>query len=388
MKRIFLIVLDSFGIGAMPDSESFGDVGVNTLSSCATSAKLNIPNMIAAGLGNIDGVSCLPKAESPIGAFARLQEASMGKDTTIGHWEIAGVVSPNPLPTYPNGFPEEVLKAFEEATGRGCLCNLPYSGTDVIRDYGQQQLDTGKWIVYTSADSVFQVAAHEEFIPLEELYDACHKARNILRGKHGVGRVIARPFVGDAVNGFKRTSNRHDYSLEPPKPTMLDAIKAAGFDSIAVGKIHDIFAGFGDTEYVYNKSNTNGMEHTTNFAKKDFHGLCFVNLVDFDMQFGHRRDIDGYANALTEFDAWLGEFMKDLNEDDLVMITADHGCDPAYTATTDHTREYVPLMVLGKRIKPVNLGTRKRFADIAATVTELLGVDFETPGESFAKEIL
>ena len=388
MKRIFLIVLDSFGIGAMPDSESFGDVGVNTLSSCATSAKLNIPNMIAAGLGNIDGVSCLPKAESPIGAFARLQEASMGKDTTIGHWEIAGVVSPNPLPTYPNGFPEEVLKAFEEATGRGCLCNLPYSGTDVIRDYGQQQLDTGKWIVYTSADSVFQVAAHEEFIPLEELYDACHKARNILRGKHGVGRVIARPFVGDAVNGFKRTSNRHDYSLEPPKPTMLDAIKAAGLDSIAVGKIHDIFAGFGDTEYVYNKSNTNGMEHTTNFAKKDFHGLCFVNLVDFDMQFGHRRDIDGYANALTEFDAWLGEFMKDLNEDDLVMITADHGCDPAYTATTDHTREYVPLMVLGKRIKPVNLGTRKRFADIAATVTELLGVDFETPGESFAKEIL
>ena len=388
MKRIFLIVLDSFGIGAMPDSESFGDVGVNTLSSCTTSAKLNIPNMIAAGLGNIDGVSCLPKAESPIGAFARLQEASMGKDTTIGHWEIAGVVSPNPLPTYPNGFPEEVLKAFEEATGRGCLCNLPYSGTDVIRDYGQQQLDTGKWIVYTSADSVFQVASHEEFIPLEELYDACHKARNILRGKHGVGRVIARPFVGDAVNGFKRTSNRHDYSLEPPKPTMLDAIKAAGLDSIAVGKIHDIFAGFGDTEYVYNKSNANGMEHTTNFAKKDFHGLCFVNLVDFDMQFGHRRDIDGYANALAEFDAWLGEFMKSLNEDDLVMITADHGCDPAYTATTDHTREYVPLMVLGKRIKPVNLGTRKRFADIAATVTELLGVDFETPGESFAKEIL
>ena len=388
MKRIFLIVLDSFGIGAMPDSESFGDVGVNTLSSCTTSAKLNIPNMIAAGLGNIDGVSCLPKAESPIGAFARLQEASMGKDTTIGHWEIAGVVSPNPLPTYPNGFPEEVLKAFEEATGRGCLCNLPYSGTDVIRDYGQQQLDTGKWIVYTSADSVFQVASHEEFIPLEELYDACHKARNILRGKHGVGRVIARPFVGDAVNGFKRTSNRHDYSLEPPKPTMLDAIKAAGLDSIAVGKIHDIFAGFGDTEYVYNKSNANGMEHTTNFAKKDFHGLCFVNLVDFDMQFGHRRDIDGYANALAEFDAWLGEFMMSLNEDDLVMITADHGCDPAYTATTDHTREYVPLMVLGKRIKPVNLGTRKRFADIAATVTELLGVDFETPGESFAKEIL
>ena len=388
MKRIFLIVLDSFGIGAMPDSESFGDVGVNTLAACATSDKLHIPNMIAAGLGNIDGVACLPKAEAPIGAVARMQEASMGKDTTIGHWEIAGIVSPDPLPTYPNGFPEEVLKAFEEATGRGCLCNLPYSGTDVIRDYGQQQLDTGRWIVYTSADSVFQVAAHEEFIPLEELYDACHKARNILRGKHGVGRVIARPFVGDSVNGFKRTSNRHDYSLEPPKPTMLDAIKAAGLDSIAVGKIHDIFAGYGDTEYVYNKSNTNGMEHTANYGKKDFHGLCFVNLVDFDMVYGHRRDIDGYANALTEFDAWLGEFLKTLNEDDLVMITADHGCDPAYTATTDHTREYVPLLVLGKTVKPVNLGTRKSFADIAATVTELLSVPYETSGVSFAKEIL
>ena len=388
MKRIFLIVLDSFGIGAMPDSESFGDVGVNTLAACAASPKLQIPNMTAAGLGNIDGVSCLTKTDAPTGAFARLTEASMGKDTTIGHWEIAGVVSPNPLPTYPNGFPEEILQAFEEATGRGCLCNLPYSGTDVIRDYGQQQLDTGKWIVYTSADSVFQVAAHEESIPLEELYEACHKARNILRGKHGVGRVIARPFVGDSANGFKRTANRHDYSLEPPKPTMLDAIKAAGLDSIAVGKIHDIFAGFGDTEYLYNKSNANGMEHTVNFAKKDFHGLCFVNLVDFDMVYGHRRDVDGYAAALTEFDAWLGEFVKDLGEEDLVMITADHGCDPAYTATTDHTREYVPLLILGRKVKPVNLGTRKSFADIAATVTDLLGVDYDTPGRSFAKEIL
>ena len=388
MKRIFLIVLDSFGIGAMPDSESFGDVGVNTLAACATSDKLNIPNMIAAGLGNIDGVSCLPKVDAPTGAFARLQEASMGKDTTIGHWEIAGVVSPNPLPTYPEGFPQDVLDAFEAATGRGCLCNLPYSGTDVIRDYGQQQLDTGKWIVYTSADSVFQVAAHEEFIGLEELYDACHKARNILRGKHGVGRVIARPFVGDSVSGFKRTSNRHDYSLEPPAATMLDVIKAKGLDSIAVGKIHDIFAGYGDTEYVYNKSNANGMEHAARFAAKDFNGLCFVNLVDFDMLYGHRRDIDGYAAALTEFDAWLGEFLKGLGEEDLVMITADHGCDPAYTATTDHTREYVPLLVLGKAVKPQNMGTRKSFADIAATVTELLGVDYETPGRSFAKEIV
>lgn len=388
MKRIFLIVLDSFGIGAMPDAEEFGDVNVNTLRSCATSSKLNIPNMTAAGLGNIDGVDCLPKTAAPTGAFARLEEASMGKDTTIGHWEIAGVVSPNPLPTYPQGFPQEVLDAFEQATGRGCLCNLPYSGTDVIRDYGQEHLDTGKWIVYTSADSVFQVAAHEECVPLEELYGACHKARQILRGAHGVGRVIARPFVGDSVNGFRRTANRHDYSLEPPAQTMLDAIKAAGLDSIAVGKINDIFAGQGTTEYVYNQSNANGMEHTTHYAARDFHGLCFVNLVDFDMLFGHRRDINGYANALTEFDAWLGGFLPQLGEDDLVMITADHGCDPAYTATTDHTREYVPLLVLGKRVKPVNLGTRASFADIAATVTELLGVEFKTPGRSFAGEIV
>ena len=388
MKRIFLIVLDSFGIGAMPDSEKFGDVNVNTLAACAGCPELNIPNMVAAGLGNIDGVSCLPKVDMPKGAFARLTEKSMGKDTTIGHWEIAGVVSPEPLPTYPNGFPEEVLKAFEEATGRGCLCNLPYSGTDVIRDYGQEQLDTGKWIVYTSADSVFQVAAHEELIPLEELYDACHKARNILRGKHGVGRVIARPFVGNAKDGFKRTSNRHDYSLEPPKETMLDAIKAAGLSSIAVGKIHDIFAGYGDTEFVYNKSNANGMEHALNYAGQDFTGLCFVNLVDFDMQFGHRRDIPGYARALNEFDAWLPSLLEKLGEDDLVMITADHGCDPSYTATTDHTREYVPLLVLGKAVSPKNLGTRKSFADIAATVTDLLGVKYETEGESFAADIL
>ena len=388
MKRIFLFVLDSFGIGAMPDSESFGDMGVNTLRSCAASAKLQIPTMTAAGLGNIDGVDCLPKTDAPIGAFARLQEASMGKDTTIGHWEIAGLISPDPLPTYPGGFPQEVLNAFEEATGRGCLCNLPYSGTDVIRDYGQQHLDTGKWIIYTSADSVFQVAAHENKVPLEELYDACRKARNILRGKHGVGRVIARPFVGDSVNGFRRTSNRHDYSLEPPARTMLDAIKDAGLDSIAVGKIHDIFAGYGDTEYVYNKSNTNGMEHALHFSQKDFHGLCFVNLVDFDMLYGHRRDVDGYAAALTEFDTWLASFLPTLGEEDLVMITADHGCDPAYKATTDHTREYVPLLVLGKGVKPVNLGTRKTFADIAATVTDLLGVEYETSGESFAGEIL
>ena len=388
MKRIFLIVLDSFGIGQMPDSESFGDVGVNTLAACATSDKLHIPNMIAAGLGNIDGVECLPKAEAPVGAYARLSEASMGKDTTIGHWEIAGIVSENPLPTYPDGFPEEVLAPFKAATGRGVLANAPWSGTAVLDEFGEEHMRTGDLIVYTSADSVFQIAAHEEIVPLEKLYEYCHIARDLLKGKHGVGRVIARPFVGTGKGAFQRTSNRHDYSLEPPKTTLLDAIKAAGLDSIAVGKIHDIFAGKGDTEYVYNTSNANGMEHTTNYAAKDFRGLCFVNLVDFDMVFGHRRNIDGYANALSEFDAWLGEFQKNLGEDDLVMITADHGCDPSYTATTDHTREYVPLLILGKQVKPGSLGTRASFADIAATVAELLNVEFDTPGESFAAEIL
>lgn len=388
MKRVFLIVLDSFGIGALPDSERFGDVGVNTLGACATSAKLHIPNMIAAGLGNIDGVDCLPKTDAPMGACARLTEASMGKDTTIGHWEISGIISPNPLPTYPEGFPKEVLDAFEAATGRGVLCNLPYSGTDVIRDYGKEHMETGKWIVYTSADSVFQVAAHEEVVPLPELYEACRKARQILRGKHGVGRVIARPFVGNPEEGFRRTSNRHDFSLEPPAQTMLDAVKGSGLDCLAVGKIHDIFAGRGDTEYVFNKSNADGMAHTDDFAVRRFSGLCFVNLVDFDMAFGHRRDIDGYASALSEFDAWLGSFLPKLGEEDILMVTADHGCDPSYTATTDHTREYVPLLVLGKGVKPVNLGTRATFADIAATVTELLGVQYSTPGRSFAGEIL
>ena len=388
MKRIFLIVLDSFGIGAMKDSESFGDVGVNTLASCATSEKLHIPNMIAAGLGNIDGVTCLPKVDAPIGAFARLTEASMGKDTTIGHWEIAGIVSPEPLPTYPNGFPEEVLEPFRAATGRGVLANAPWSGTAVLDEFGEEHMKTGDLIVYTSADSVFQIAAHEDIVPPEKLYEYCRIARNILRGKHGVGRVIARPFVGTGKGNFKRTANRHDFSLEPPKETLLDAIKAAGKASIGVGKINDIFAGIGTTEHVYNTSNANGMEHTDHYVQQDFEGLCFVNLVDFDMVFGHRRNIDGYANALSEFDAWLGQFLPKLQEDDLLLITADHGCDPGYGATTDHTREYVPLLILGKGVKPVNLGTRDSFADIAATVAQLLDVKLDTPGQSFAHEIL
>ncbi len=387
MKRVFLIVLDSFGIGAMPDAASFGDPGTNTLQSCVATGKLHIPNMVKAGLGNIDGVDCLPKAAAPTGAYVRLAERSMGKDTTIGHWEIAGIVSPDPLPTYPEGFPEEILEPFRQATGRGVLANAPWSGTAVIEEYGEQHMQTGDLIVYTSADSVFQIAAHEDIVPPETLYEYCRIARAQLQGKHGVGRVIARPFVGQP-GSFKRTANRHDFSLEPPKTTLLDAVKAAGLDSLAVGKIHDIFVGRGITDYVYNKSNADGLSPTDAYFAKDFQGLCFVNLVDFDMQYGHRRDAEGYAAALNEFDTWLGEFLQTLGPEDVVMITADHGCDPAYTATTDHTREYVPLLVLGQAVKPGNLGTRASFADIAATVAQLLNVALDTPGESFAEEIL
>ena len=387
MKRIFLIVLDSFGIGALPDAAAFGDAGANTLASCAASPHLHIPNMIAAGLGNIDGVSCLPKADAPTGAFARLAERSMGKDTTIGHWELAGIVSDHPLPTYPDGFPEEVLAPFRQATGRGILANAPWSGTEVIQVYGDEHVRTGDLIVYTSADSVFQIAAHEDVVPPEQLYDYCRAARQILRGKHGVGRVIARPFIGSS-GAYERTANRHDYSLEPPKATLLDAIKGAGQDVVAVGKIQDIFAGIGTTEHVYTKSNADGMQHALRYADGDFEGLCFVNLVDFDMRFGHRRDRDGYAKALSEFDAWLPELLAKLGTEDLVLITADHGCDPGYAATTDHTREYVPLLILGPKVRPVNLGTRLSFADVAATAAELLGVELDTPGRSFAEEIV
>lgn len=387
MKRVFLIVLDSCGIGELPDAAKFGDYNVNTLKACSTSGELNIPNMINAGIGMISDEEFLPRVAHPTGAYGKLAEASMGKDTTIGHWEIAGIVSAEPMPTYPNGFPEEVLKPFREQTGRGILANAPWSGTAVIDKFGEEHMKTGDLIVYTSADSVFQIAAHEDVVPPEELYRYCRIARNILQGKHGVGRVIARPFIG-TPGSFTRTSNRHDFSLEPPKATIMDAVKAAGLDSIAVGKIFDIFAGRGTTEHVYNQSNTDGMNHTLHYADQDFHGLCFVNLVDFDMLYGHRRDIDGYARALNEFDQFLPKLMAKLGPDDVVMITADHGCDPAYTATTDHTREYVPLLVLGESVKPGSIGTRACFADIAATIAQLLGVELETPGKSFADQIL
>ena len=384
MKRVFIIVLDSLGIGAEPDAADFGDVGANTLRSVSAGQGFAIPHLLEAGMGNLDGVDYLPRTDKPTAALARLRERSRGKDTTIGHWELAGVVSPTPLPTYPNGFPAEVLDAFTQATGRGVLCNKPYSGTEVIKDYGEEHLKTGKLIVYTSADSVFQIAAHESLVPPEQLYEYCRAARKILQGEHGVGRVIARPFEGEWP--FRRTTNRHDFSLIPPR-TMLNAISEQGQAAIGVGKINDIFAGSGVTESVPTRGNTDGLAKTLALADRDFQGLCFVNLVDFDMLYGHRQDPDGYAAALAEFDRWLPDFLEKLGPEDVVFITADHGCDPS-DQSTDHTREYVPLLALGQGIRPVNLGTRSTFADLAATVCELLCVAYETPGESFAAAIL
>ncbi len=373
-KRVFLIVLDSFGIGQCPDSEAFGDFGVNTLGTVCATGALHVPNMQRLGLGNIEGVEALPGVDAPIGSYARLREKSAGKDTTIGHWELTGLVSESPLPTYPEGFPEELLAPFRAATGRGVLCNKPYSGTDVIRDYGREHLATGDLIVYTSADSVFQIAAHRSIVPLEKLYEYCEIARGLLVGKHGVGRVIARPFEGEYPN-YVRSAGRHDYSLVPPSPTLLDRMKDAGYDVLAVGKIKDIFAGSGVTESFYTPCNRDGMDKTAELQERDFNGLCFVNLVDFDMVYGHRRDKEGYAKALSEFDAFLGEFLPGMRKDDLLMITADHGCDPGYAATTDHTREYVPLLMYRKGAESKDFGTVYGFDAVAATIAKEFSVD-------------
>ena len=386
-RRIFLIVLDSYGIGALPDAADFGDEGSNTLKTITTSKAYDTPNMKKLGLFNIDGVDWMKKEESPAGAYGRMKERSRGKDTTIGHWEIAGVVSPKPLPVYPNGFPKEILEKFREATGREVLCNLPYSGTDVIRDYGEEHMKTGALIVYTSADSVFQIAAHEEIVPVEELYRYCEIAREILCGEHGVGRVIARPFIGEAPN-FQRTANRHDFSLLPPRDTMLDAILEAGYDTYGIGKIYDIFAGKGIAHTQRIQNNVDGMEKTLEMQEKDFKGLCFVNLVDFDMMYGHRNDIEGYANAATVFDRQLKTFLERMRPEDILMITADHGCDPGFRGT-DHSREHTPLLICGEDIKEnVNLGTRETFADIAATVLDLLHVENNTDGTSMKELII
>lgn len=382
MKRIFLIVLDSFGIGEMEDAADYGDKGTNTLKSVASSSAFNMPNMGALGLFNIEGVDCKGKVSAPAARIARMKEASKGKDTTIGHWEIAGIVSRQPLPTYPEGFPEEVLAPFREKTGRGVLCNLPYSGTQVIQDYGDAHMRTGDLIVYTSADSVFQIAAHEEVVPLEQLYEYCRSARDILQGKHGVGRVIARPFIGPMGGPFTRTAHRHDFSILPPETTMLDQLTAAGKDVIAVGKINDIFAGKGITEYVYTAGNAEGIERTLEYMDRDFEGICFINLVDYDMLYGHRNDVDGYAAALTYFDERLPELIDRLRDEDILMITADHGCDPGYTVSTDHSREHTPLIMYGRSVTPMNLGTRDTFADIGATVLDYFGIKPEFAGTS------
>lgn len=386
MKRIFLCVLDSVGIGNAPDAEVFGDKGSDTMRSISASSEFRIPNLLKMGLGNIDGIDYLPKESNPSAVVGRLTEKSKGKDTTIGHWEIAGIVSENPLPTYPDGFPEEVIKEFEEKASIGTLCNKPYSGTEVIKDYGEEHLKTGKLIVYTSADSVFQIAAHEKIVPPEKLYEYCRIARKVLTGKHGVGRVIARPFEGE-IGSFRRTANRHDFSIEPPEETILDTLQQNGFDTIAIGKITDIFAGKGISESIFTHSNREGMERMLEFAEKDFRGLCFVNLVDFDMVYGHRRDVDGYAKALSEFDEFLPSFTEKMTDNDLLIITADHGCDPAFKGT-DHTRECVPLIVYGKKIKPVNSGTRDTFADISTTIAEFFGIDSKAGSNSFLKEII
>ena len=383
IKRVFLIVLDSVGIGELPDAKDYGDEGSNTLKACYIQNGFSIPNLSKGGIFNIDGNDYAPKTDKPSAAYGRLREKSKGKDTTTGHWEICGLVSQKPMPTYPDGFPKEVLDEFSKRTGRGVLCNKPYSGTKVIADYGEEHLKTGDLIVYTSADSVFQIAAHESIVPPEKLYEYCRIAREILQGEHAVGRVIARPFEGEFP--FKRTPRRHDFSLVPPKDTLVDCLSMAGLDVIPVGKIYDIFAGKGFKEAHPTASNKDGMAMTLEFSKTDFNGLCFTNLVDFDMVYGHRNDAEGYANALMEFDSWLGEFLPMLNDDDILMITADHGCDPI-TPSTDHSREYIPLLIYGKQIKPVNLGTRNTYADIGKTRADIFGVDADIEGTSFKDE--
>ena len=387
IRRVFWLVADSFGIGNAPDAEDFHDKGANTLRSCLQSGHLHVPTMQALGLFNIDGTDGTPCA-SPIGAYARLQEASKGKDTTIGHWELCGLESKHPLPTYPEGFPPAVIERLKSAFGRDILCNRPYSGTEVIRDYGEEHLKSGALIVYTSADSVLQIAAHEALIPLAELYRCCEAARAIMQGEHGVGRVIARPFCGNAESGFVRTAGRHDYSLLPPQKTLLDLLKEAGREVIGIGKIHDIFAGQGLTRTIRTANNREGLSVTASLLDETFEGLCFVNLVDFDMVYGHRRDIDGYVRALNELDEALASFLPRLHADDLLLLTADHGCDPAFRGT-DHTRETVPLLLYGDRVpRALNLGTRESFADVGATVADLLRCTPPSCGTSFAKELI
>lgn len=385
-KRVFLIVLDSFGIGGALDASEFGDEGAHTLRS-VWSAGARLDTLRALGIAYVDGLSFLGAEREMLASVARMREASAGKDTTIGHWEIAGHISRTPLPTFPNGFDGDIIEKIEKISQREVLCNKPYSGTAVINDFGAQAVERGALIVYTSADSVLQIAAHVDVVPLDELYRICTELRGELVGeKNGVGRIIARPFKGNSQDGFVRTLDRRDYSLEPPVMLLPEAVKRSGLLSVAIGKISDIFAGIGFDERCLTHSNAEGMERTREYIRRDFRGLCFVNLVDFDMLFGHRRDTRGYADAIEKFDAWLSGILSELGEDDVIMITADHGCDPDFLKTTDHTREDVPLIIYGKRIVPKQYGTRNSFSDIAATVAQLLGVNFSGDGEAIDLE--
>lgn len=388
VKNITLIVLDSVGIGALPDANLYGDEGSHTLDNIAKAVgQIRLPNLSKLGLGYIEGVNEISKTADPIGAYGRSLEKSAGKDTTTGHWEISGIILDNPFPTYHNGFPKEIIEKFEDLIGRKVIGNKPASGTAIIEELGEEHMETGFPIVYTSADSVFQIAAHEDIIPLDQLYDMCKKARNMLVNEHGVGRVIARPFNG-IPGEFSRTANRRDFSLKPIYDTMLDNIKNSGLEVMAVGKIEDIFGGQGITRSAHTKTNIDGVDKTIEFIKEHKRGLIFTNLVDFDMKYGHRNDPQGYAKALEEFDSRLPDIINELNNDEILIITADHGCDPT-TASTDHSREYIPILIYGDLIKKgINIGTRTSFSDIAATVVELLGVNEVRNGTSFASLVL
>ena len=387
MKRVVVVVLDGAGAGWQHDAAKYGDEGSNTLKHVIEQANPNIPNLEEMGIKHLLGIQA-PDADDPIGCYGTMFEQAAGKDTTTGHWEIAGLTLREPFPTYPNGFPKEVMDAFEAETGMGTLGNKVASGTAIIEELGAEHLRTGKLIVYTSADSVFQIAAHEKIVPVATLWDFCRDARRILTGKHNVGRVIARPFEGEAGH-FVRTANRRDFSVDPTGKTMLDVLKAGGWDTLAVGKIEDIFNHRGITLSNHAAGNPACIDATIEFLKKDrWKGLMFVNLVDTDMQFGHRRDVPGFARCLEQFDQKLPEIMRLLGEDGLLILTADHGCDPSYTQHTDHTRERVPLMVWGLGVaEGVNLGERKSFADVSATVLEALGCNEKLDGESFYREI-
>uniref|UniRef100_UPI00389921EE phosphopentomutase n=1 Tax=Fusibacter ferrireducens TaxID=2785058 RepID=UPI00389921EE len=388
MNRVILFVLDSVGIGALPDSEKFGDIGVDTLGHIARQADdFKIPNLKKLGIGNIEGVDAIEADPSPMGAYGRSLEASNGKDTTTGHWEIAGLLIDQPFKTYPEGFPDYVIRAFEEKIGRKVMCNKPASGTVILDELGEEHMKTGNPIVYTSADSVFQIAAHEDIIPLDELYKMCQIARDMLMGDDQVARVIARPFIGTPGH-FERTSNRRDYSLKPFHKTVLDMAKENGLEVKAVGKIVDIFDGEGITEDIHTKDNMDGVEQTLKYLKQDFKGILFTNLVDFDAKFGHRRDVKGYQGAIEALDARIPELLEAMREDDVIIFLADHGNDPTYTGT-DHTREYIPVLVAGASIKEgVDIGTLNTFSDIAATVSDMLGIPQTPHGKSFKSQIL